>query len=165
MSGPRTGTNGYIYVNDEGRGLDIMKFNDSRVEDAVTLPFLNPQTQMNLIAQTSPKCGKRAANVFGTSERDILEGSDDPEVYQAFGGNDQVSGEGGNDRACGGSGRDKVKGQENSDRLFGDQGTDRLNGGTGNDILVGGPGKGDVCVGGPGTDRAPKCEKEVGIEK
>jgi serralysin len=155
--------NGYIYVNDEGRGLDIMKFNDARVENAVTLPFLNPQTQMNLITQTTVKCGKRDANIFGTSEADVLSTDDLPDVIQALGGNDIVSSEGGNDRACGGSGRDRLKGQGNSDRLFGEQGKDRLNGGLGNDRLVGGPGR-DVCVGGPGRDRARQCEKEVGIE-
>jgi hypothetical protein len=155
--------NGYIYVNDEGRGLDIMKFNDARVEDAVTLPFLNPQTQMDLITQTAVKCGKRDANIFGTSEDDVLSSDDLPDVIQALGGKDIVSSEGGNDRDCGGSGNDRLKGQENSDRLFGEQGRDRLNGGLGNDRLVGGPGR-DVCVGGPGKDRARQCEREIGIE-
>jgi RTX calcium-binding nonapeptide repeat (4 copies) len=155
--------NGYIYVNDEGRGLDIMKFNDARVEDAVTLPFLNPQTQIDLISQTAVKCGKRNANIFGTSEDDVLISDDLPDVIQALGGKDIVSSEGGNDRDCGGSGNDRIKGQGNSDRLFGDQGRDRLNGGLGNDRLVGGPGR-DVCVGGPGKDRARQCEVEVGIE-
>jgi hypothetical protein len=156
--------NGFIYVNDEGRGLDIMRFNDARVEDAVTLPFLNPQTQMNVISQTAAKCGKRDANIFGTSEADVLEGADTPEVYQALGGDDIVTAEGGNDRVCGGAQRDKLKGQENSDRIRGEGGRDRLNGGTGKDILVGGPGR-DVCVGGPGNDRARQCEREIGIEK
>lgn len=155
--------NGFIYVNDIQRGLDTLAFNDARAEDALTLPFFNPQTQMDLIAQTPPKCGKRNAGIFGTSERDVLSTDDLPDVIQALGGNDIVSSEGGNDRDCGGSGNDRVKGQGNSDRLFGEQGKDRLNGGLGNDRLVGGPGR-DVCVGGPGKDRARQCEVEVGIE-
>jgi RTX calcium-binding nonapeptide repeat (4 copies) len=156
--------NGFIYVNDIVRGLDTLSLNDARVENAVTLPSLNPQTQISLIPQTPVRCGKRNATIFGTSLRDILEGTDDPEVFQALGGNDFVTAEGGNDRACGGAGNDKIKGQENSDRVFGEQGKDRLNGGTGNDVLVGGPGR-DVCIGGPGTDRARKCEREIGIER
>jgi Ca2+-binding RTX toxin-like protein len=156
--------NGYIYVNDIVRGLDTMRFNDARVEDAVTLPFFNPQTQMNLITQTAVRCGKRDATILGTSEADVLVGTEETDVIQGIGGNDRISGQGGNDRACGGAGNDKVRGQQNSDRLFGDAGKDRLNGGTGNDILVGGPGR-DVCIGGPGTDRARKCEREIGIEK
>jgi RTX calcium-binding nonapeptide repeat (4 copies) len=155
--------NGFIYVNDIQRGLDTLAFNDARAENAMTLPFFNPQTQMDLIAQTPPKCGNRDAGVFGTSERDVLATDDLPDVIQALGGNDIVSSEGGNDRDCGGSGNDRLKGQGNSDRLFGEQGRDRLNGGLGNDRLVGGPGR-DVCVGGPGKDRARQCEREIGIE-
>jgi hypothetical protein len=155
--------NGYIYVNDEGRGLDVLKFNDARVEDAVTLPFLNPQTQMNLITQTAIQCGNRDATILGTSEDDVLVGTEEPDVIQGIGGNDRISGQGANDRACGGAGRDRVRGQQNSDRLFGEAGADRLNGGLGNDRLVGGPGR-DVCVGGPGNDRARQCEREIGIE-
>jgi hypothetical protein len=156
--------NGFIYVNDIARGLDTLAFNDPRKEAAVTLPFFNPQTQMNVIPQTPPTCGKRVATTFGTSEADVLATDDLPDIIQALGGADIIATEGGNDRDCGGTGNDRVKGQGNSDRLFGEQGRDRLNGGLGNDILVGGPGR-DVCVGGPGTDRARKCEREIGIEK
>jgi Ca2+-binding RTX toxin-like protein len=156
--------NGYIYVNDIGRGLETYRLTDSRVEDAVTLPFFNPQTFMNVISQTSARCGKRVANIFGTSEDDVLTGDDVPEVYQALGGKDIVGAEGGNDRVCGGDGNDKLRGQGNSDRIFGEKGKDRLNGGLGNDILVGGPGR-DVCIRGPGRDRARKCEREIGIER
>ncbi|MGH2656296.1 MAG: hypothetical protein ACRDIZ_06335 [Actinomycetota bacterium] len=41
--------NGFIYANDEGRGLDTLAFNDARAENTVELPFFNPQTQMNVI--------------------------------------------------------------------------------------------------------------------
>ncbi|MFP5298426.1 MAG: hypothetical protein ACLGHL_05530, partial [Actinomycetota bacterium] len=56
--------NGYVYASDglvrgdetlEGRGergVDVFSFNDPMVSTAQTLPFLNPQTQMDLIAQT-----------------------------------------------------------------------------------------------------------------
>jgi hypothetical protein len=145
--------NGYIYVNDEGRGLDIMKFNDARVEDAVTLPFLNPQTQMNLITQTAAKCGKKDATIFGTSVADVLTGTQGADVITGLGGNDKISGLGGNDRVCGGAGKDKLNGRGGKDKLFGEQQGDRLNGGSGR----------DRCDGGPGRDRAKACEKEVSI--
>jgi hypothetical protein len=38
--------NGYIYANDIGRGVDVFRFNDPIVKDAMRLPYLNPQTQM-----------------------------------------------------------------------------------------------------------------------
>jgi hypothetical protein len=155
--------NGFIYVNDIARGLDTMAFNDARVENAVTLPFFNPQTMMNTIPQTPPTCKGAAVEQFGTSTNDVLVGDTLPNTIQALGGNDIVSGQAANDRLCGGPGRDRLRGQQQSDRLFGEGGRDRLNGGPGKDVLIGGPGR-DVCVGGPGKDKARKCEKVVGVE-
>jgi hypothetical protein len=155
--------NAYIYVNDEGRGLDTLAFNDARAENAVTLPFFNPQTQMNVIPQTPPTCRGAAVDQFGTSVADVLVGDTLANVVQALGGNDLVSGDAGNDQLCGGPGRDRLRGQQQSDRLLGEGGRDRLNGGPGKDVLIGGPGR-DVCVGGPGKDTARRCEKVVGVE-
>jgi hypothetical protein len=155
--------NGFIYVNDISRGLDTIAFNDARVENAVTLPFFNPQTMMNTIPQTRPKCGTAPAEVFGTSEDDVLTGDTLPNIIQALEGNDIVSGDAGNDSLCGAAGRDRLRGEGQSDVLRGEGGRDRLNGGPGKDVLIGGPGR-DVCVGGPGKDTARGCEKVVGVE-
>ena len=155
--------NGFIYVNDIARGLDTLAFNDARAENAVTLPFFNPQTQMNVIPQNPPTCKGAAVDQFGTSVDDVLTGDTLPNVIQALGGNDLVSGDAANDRLCGGAGRDRVRGQGQSDRLIGEGGRDRLNGGPGKDVLIGGPGR-DVCVGGSGRDTARQCEKVVGVE-
>jgi hypothetical protein len=55
--------NGFVYASDGlqrgdedqpgrgERGVDVLSFNDPATETAVDLPFLNPQTQMDLVAQ------------------------------------------------------------------------------------------------------------------
>jgi hypothetical protein len=145
--------NGYIYVNDEDRGLDVLKLNDNRVENAVTLPFLNPQTQMDLIPQNRPICKKLAATEFGTSGNDLLIGTAGTDVIVGLGGNDQITAMGGKDVVCGGPGRDRINGGSGKDRLFGQQQKDRLNGSSGRDF----------CHGGPGRDKGKSCEKERSI--
>ena len=85
-----------------------------------------------------------AVDQFGTSVAYVLVGDTRPNVMQALGGNDILSGQAANDRLCGGPGRDRVRGQLQSDRLFGKGGRDRLNGG-------------------PGKYKARKCERGVGI--
>jgi hypothetical protein len=153
--------NGYIYVNDEGRGLDIMQLNDSRVDAAVTLARLNPQTQENLIPQVLPKCRGQTATALGTSGPDTIIGTEGADVIVGLGGNDVLRGLGAGDRICGGAGRDRIVGGSGSDRLSGNGGADRLAGGPGGDNLNGGPGR-DRCNGGPGADRLRRCEVVVG---
>ncbi|MGH2653722.1 MAG: hypothetical protein ACRDHV_05150 [Actinomycetota bacterium] len=164
--------NGYIYVNDIGRGLDTIAVNDARVENAVTLPYLNPQTQMDVIDQNPPTCDGQAATMFGTSVADVLAGTAGADAIPSLGSDDIVSGLGGADSLCGGEGKDQLNGNGDNDRLFGEgdndrlfggPGRDRLVGGPGRDRLVGGPGK-DVCIGGPGKDTAVGCEKVVKVE-
>jgi hypothetical protein len=145
--------NGYIYANDIQRGLDTLAFNDARKENAVTLPFFNPQTQMSLITQNRPECRGKEATMWGTSGNDALMGTAGADVITGLGGNDVISGIGGNDRICGGAGKDKVQGSGGKDRLYGEQQRDRLNGGAGR----------DRCDGGPGRDRGKGCEKEKSI--
>ena len=41
--------NGFIYVNDRGRGVDTLLFVDPAVLTARRFPYMNPQTQENLI--------------------------------------------------------------------------------------------------------------------
>jgi hypothetical protein len=41
--------NGLIYTNDGGRGVDLMKVDDSRTAGAKEFPYSNPQTQMGLV--------------------------------------------------------------------------------------------------------------------
>src|SRR5919108_471487 len=84
--------NGFIYVNDIGRGLDTIAVNDARVEKAVTLPFLNPQTQIDVIDQNPPTCDGKAATLFGTSVSDVLAGDPGADAIPALGGDDIVTG-------------------------------------------------------------------------
>jgi hypothetical protein len=44
--------NGWVYDNDIPRGLEVLSFTHNVLAGEVDLPFLNPQTQMDLIAQT-----------------------------------------------------------------------------------------------------------------
>jgi hypothetical protein len=45
--------NGTIYESEITKGLHTFQVDDSAVAGALTLPFLNPQTQMNRIPQTT----------------------------------------------------------------------------------------------------------------
>jgi hypothetical protein len=38
--------NGYVFTNDGGRGVDILKVRDRATKGARKLPFSNPQTQL-----------------------------------------------------------------------------------------------------------------------
>jgi hypothetical protein len=153
--------NGYVYVNDIQRGFEVLDFNDSRANAAVTLPFLNPQTQMSLIPQVLPSCRGQAATIVGTSGADTLTGTAGADVIVGLGGADTLSGLGGGDRICGGAGKDKINGGAGADRLSGNRGADRLTGGAGNDRLNGGPGR-DRCNGGAGVDAVTRCEVIIG---
>ncbi|ABC32762.1 RTX toxins and related Ca2+-binding protein [Hahella chejuensis KCTC 2396] len=80
--------------------------------------------------------------VYGTHERNRMEG---------LGGNDILMAQGGDDELLGGAGDDTLKGELGDDRLEGGEGNDRLEGGNGDDVLLGGAGD-DVLVGGMGAD-------------
>jgi hypothetical protein len=153
--------NGFIYANDIVRGLDIFRLDDPRVENAVQLTRLNPQTQENVITQVAATCRGQAATILGTSAADVIDGTEFPDVIAGLGGNDTIRGFGAQDRICGGGGADRVVGGGGADRLSGNAGRDRLSGGPGGDNLNGGPGR-DRCNGGPGADRLRSCEVVVG---
>lgn len=68
------------------------------------------------------------------------------------------------------TGSGTIDGTSSNDLILGSGGADTLSGGGGSDCLVGGGGndtingsgsKGDVCIGGPGTDTFKKCETEI----
>ena len=141
--------NGYVYVNDIFRGLEVYALNDPRVDAAVTLPFFNPQTQMNLIKQNRTTCRGQTVTDLGTNLADTIVGTTGRDVIAGLGGNDKITSMAGNDVICGGGGNDRISGGGGSDKLLGEAGNDRLSGGAGRDL----------CVGGPGNDRGTKCEK------
>jgi hypothetical protein len=164
--------NGYVFANDGlvrgdangERGLDVFSFNSPLVATAINLPFLNPQTQMDLIPQTPvvPKCAGLPVTIEGTGGADTIKGTPGADIILAKAGDDVVNARGGNDVVCAGKGGDLVRGKGGKDNLKGNAGSDELRGGKGNDGLVGGPGV-DKCVGGGGTDSGKSCEFEQGI--
>lgn len=151
--------NGVIYASDIVRGLDVFQLTDPRIDATVSLPFLNPQTQMNLIAQDPPKCAGQPATILGSSLNDALQGTAGNDVILGLGGKDRIVGLSGRDIVCSGGGKDKVSGGGGKDLLRGQGGGDNLRGGGGADKLVGGGGR-DRCHGGPGRDTARGCEVE-----
>ena len=145
--------NGFAYVNDIFRGLEVYALNDPRVDAAVNLPFFNPQTQMNLIKQNRLTCRGQQVTDLGTNQADVLVGTRGRDVFVGLGGNDKIRSLAGRDIVCGGSGNDRIAGGGGGDKLLGDAGNDRLVGGAGRDL----------CVGGTGRDRAINCEKELSL--
>lgn len=103
---------------------------------------------------------RKAKDVRGSSEADIIysyevssriEARGGRDVVDAGKGNDTVSGGDGNDLLAGGMDRDIVKGNGGHDRLFGGSQSDRLFGGAGDDRVLGGTSR-DRAAGGSGDD-------------
>ncbi|WP_150468241.1 calcium-binding protein [Francisella sp. SYW-9] len=91
-------------------------------------------------------------DIVGTSEDDILSGSDWSESLIGNEGNDTLKAGKGNDTLQGGQGNDKLYGDDNNDTLEGGLGDDYLDGGPHNDVLIGGEGN-DTLQGGYGNDK------------
>jgi CSLREA domain-containing protein len=98
------------------------------------------------------RCKGRPANLVGTNDADVINGTEKADVFLLLGGDDTAFGLGGNDVFCGGAGRDRELGGADNDHAYGDTGRDRLIGGPGNDRLSGGGGD-DRLLGGGGRDR------------
>lgn len=90
--------------------------------------------------------------IFGTSGRDVINGTNGNDLIFAFEGNDVVNSSNGDDCVVGGPGNDIINNSNGHDILFGNEGNDRLNGSNGNDLIMGGPGN-DVIKGSNGNDR------------
>jgi len=105
------------------------------------------------------------ADLRNSSGRDVVVGSNDPNVIDSGPGDDTICGRGGDDTITGGSGADKVHGDAGRDRLTGGTGDDRLVGGLGDDTYEAGSGDDvlfehrsyadgdDDLDGGPGDDK------------
>jgi predicted outer membrane repeat protein len=104
-------------------------------------------------------CRAVPVNRVGTAGNDVLTGTGGADGFLAMGGNDRVTGLGGDDAACLAAGNDRASGGGGKDTLLGEAGKDKLNGGGGKDLLICGSGKKDKGTGGPGKDRAKKCER------
>lgn len=100
------------------------------------------------------------ASVNGTENVDLLEafgGSDQisagegSDLINSRGGNDHVASGAGNDGVWAGDGNDSVWADEGNDSVYGDAGDDTLSGGDGKDSLAGCEGD-DSLIGGAGND-------------
>ena len=106
--------------------------------------------------------------ILGTSEDDIITGTDLADLIFAFGGDDIIYGGQGNDCIIAGGGDDLVFGNAGNDHLIGGEGNDILKGYSGEDKLTGGLGF-DVLDGGDDSDLSYdsvldiviKCEEEL----
>ena len=140
--------NGYLYESNISKGLFVMRSTSPEAQTPVRLPFLNPQTMMEIPQVV--RCKGKVATLVGTAGKDALVGTPGTDVVRSAGGRDKIKTRGGNDVICAGAGKDKVRAGGGSDVLRGQGGNDRLNGGAGTDL----------CVGGRGDDRARRCEQE-----
>lgn len=87
----------------------------------------------------------------GTPDRDVIHGTDGPDVIIGREGNDIIKGFGGDDIICGDAGGDSIKGGDGMDLIDGAEGDDNLRGGDADDELTGGPGD-DSLKGNDGDD-------------
>lgn len=122
--------------------------------------------------------------IVGSSEVDVLSGTEADDIICGLGGNDVLDGLGGNDQIVGNTGDDSISGGEGGDNLQGGAGLDSISGGAGHDTLrgwtmddalrgntgddllignagddtlLGGTGR-DGCRGGRGEDLVRGCE-------
>jgi len=124
--------------------------------------------------KVTQSCLGKTPTIVGTEGRDVLTGTNGPDVILSYEGNDKINGLAGKDRICGSEGNDKLVGGKGNDKLFGSNGKDKLFGGKGNDRLTGANGKdqlfggkgkdqlvggprNDACNGGPGRDVENSC--------
>jgi len=154
--------NGYLYESNIKKGLFISRSTSPQAQTAVRFDFLNPQTMMPL-PSVPGRCKGVEATLVGTTASDIIRGTSGRDVIVGLTGKDRIIGLRGADLICAGPGKDKVSGGGGDDRIFGQGGNDNLRGGGGDDFLNGGGGRKDRCHGGPGTNTARKCEKEIQI--
>ena len=103
-------------------------------------------------AEPAPLCNGLEANIFGSDDDNILEGTAGNDVIAGLGGNDVIYGLGGKDVICGGDGDDVMSGGSGNDTLLGEAGNDVLRGDSGNDVVQGGDGQ-DSLDGGIGADQ------------
>lgn len=98
--------------------------------------------------------------IFGTENRDVINGTNGNDLIFAFEGNDVVNSSNGDDCVVGGSGNDIIHGSNGNDVLIGAEGNDKINGDNGDDLILGGAGNdtiwgtngNDTIFGGEGND-------------
>ena len=91
------------------------------------------------------------ANIIGTADSEVLEGTEGRDIIAGMGGNDEIHGLGEDDIICGGPGADVIHGGDGQDHLTGDSGKDLVSGDAGDDNLLASGGN-DTINGSLGSD-------------
>ncbi|WLQ13889.1 calcium-binding protein [Hahella aquimaris] len=127
---------------------DVYQIEEIEIEGAAMLlqDLLKEQREVKIAGLTEGN-----DTVYGTHERNRMEGLGGNDTLIGEGGDDELLGGAGDDTLNGGLGDDRLEGGEGNDRLEGKDGDDVLQGGAGNDTLIGGTGA-DVLHGGAGND-------------
>jgi arylsulfatase A-like enzyme len=89
--------------------------------------------------------------IYGTSDADVIVGTELPDSIYGGTGDDTICGLGGSDWVFGEDGNDTIHGNAGADSLYGDTGDDGMYGDTENDFLDGGAGR-DTLFGGTHND-------------
>ncbi|MEG4026013.1 phosphatase PAP2 family protein [Microcoleus sp. S13C4] len=87
----------------------------------------------------------------GTTQPDRFNALDGNDIIYANSGDDYLEGDAGKDKICGDTGNDTITGGADNDILWGGKGSDLIGGDSGNDIIYGGAGS-DTISGGAGDD-------------
>ena len=201
MAAQVTGTAVWHINADEPSALD---YNDYNQPDLYTETMYRASDHDPVVVglRLAPLCEGVSANVYvnnfgfivggafdgrayrhmirGTSESDVMVGTEGSDYLFGFagddlmcslGGNDVLNGRQGNDELHAGSGNDVLIGWKGDDTLYGGEGhdvlvaffgDDLLYAGDGRDVLNGGKGI-DYCDGGAGRDHAVHCEEKIDI--
>ncbi|TAN71372.1 MAG: hypothetical protein EPN17_01675 [Methylobacter sp.] len=117
------------------------------------LDSLDLQRPVQSVDPTNAPVGREGlyTNKAGTSESDVVAGTDTRDLSMLGGGNDQIDSGAGNDVVDGGQGNDVIDAGTGDDLLKGGDGNDNVNGGSGADEMLGGVGV-DTLSGGEGND-------------
>lgn len=101
----------------------------------------------------TPICHGRQAQIVGSDDNDVLQGTPERDVIWGGRGDDTIYGSLGNDLLCGGPGADLIHGGRGNDEVDGGAGDgDRAIGDLGDDKAVGGAGDNDEVAGDLGID-------------
>ncbi|MGL5736453.1 MAG: calcium-binding protein, partial [Beijerinckiaceae bacterium] len=111
----------------------------------------DPVGGIHLVDASVARVDNGTRSVYGSSDRDLINGSWESEYHYGREGADTINAAGGNDNLYGGSGDDVLNGGAGNDNLYGEAGADTLNADDGNDTLDGGAGN-DTINGGDGDD-------------
>ena len=133
-----------------GNGNDEIILNDVDLIPSFVL-FLNGEGGRDEIFAANAEVGEVIVIIDGGADNDNITGTSNDDLILGSDGDDVINGGGGSDNIDAGAGDDSLIGGDGDDTLNGGVGNDTLDGGAGDDSLVGGDQK-DRLRGGIGND-------------